>query len=225
MIEYILVRSKRKTIAIYVRDGGVEVRAPLKILKNYIDKFVASKAKWIEDKLAQFNERIKQFNNFNLTYGDLATYRGSQYPIVAKPGNRIGFDDECFYMPPELPDEQVKSACIQIYRILAKRDLTNKALDYAEKMSVMPSAIKINGAKTRWGSCSSKKSLNFSWRLIMGEDDVIDYVVVHELAHITEMNHSAKFWAVVAGIMPDYKVRQKRLKDLQKRFAVENWDE
>lgn len=225
MIEYTLVRTKRKTIALYVRNGDVEVRVPLKMHKKDIDKFVSSKAKWIEDKLTQSNECSNKRKNFNLTYGDLIIYRGSQYPIVAKPGNRIGFDGECFYVPQDLPNEQIKSACIQIYRILAKRDLTNRTLEYTKKMRVIPSTIKINKAKTRWGSCSSKKSLNFSWRLIMAEDDVIDYVVVHELAHIKEMNHSAKFWSIVENVMPDYKVRQRKLKDLQKRLAVEDWSE
>lgn len=108
--------------------------------------------------------------------------------------------------------------------MLAKRDLTNIVFDFAKQMNVMPSAIKINGAKTRWGSCSSKKSLNFSSRLVMAKDDVVDYVVIHELAHITEMNHSSRFWAIVEGILPDYKERQARLKALQKKLSLEDWD-
>ena len=88
----------------------------------------------------------------------------------------------------------------------------------------MPSAVKINGAKTRWGSCSSKKSINFSWRLIKADDDVIDYVVVHELSHITEMNHSPNFWAIVENILLDYRERKVKLKRLQKRLSMENWE-
>lgn len=121
-------------------------------------------------------------------------------------------------------DAQIKSACVQIYRMLAKRDLTEKTLDFAKQMSVMPTAVKINNAKTRWGSCSSKKSLNFSWRLIMADDDVIDYVVVHELAHITEMNHSARFWSIVEGVLPDYRKRKTKLKELQRRLNGEDWE-
>ena len=90
-------------------------------------------------------------------------------------------------------------------------------------MSVTPSAVRINGAKTRWGSCSGKKSINFSWRLIMASDDVIDYVVVHELAHLLELNHSARFWAVVEKILPDCRERRKQLRELQKRLATEDW--
>lgn len=127
-------------------------------------------------------------------------------------------------MPPNLNPEQIKSDCVQIYRMLAKRDLTNKVLDFAKRMAVMPIAIKINSAKTRWGSCSSKKSLNFSWRLIMADDDVIDYVVVHELAHITEMNHSTKFWTIVEDVLQDYRKRKIKPKELQRRLSGEDWE-
>jgi len=225
MIPYTVTRSKRKTIAIYIRNGGAEVRAPLKMLNSEIDKFVASKEKWIKSKLALSHERTEQRDNFTLNYGDTVTYRGRRYPIAAKNGSRAGIDDERFYMPPGLTAKQIKSACVQIYRILAKRNLIEKTLDFAKRMSVMPTAIKINSAKSRWGSCSSKKSLNFSWRLIMADNDVIDYVVVHELAHITEMNHSARFWAIIASVLPDYKERQKRLKELQRRLNGEDWEE
>jgi predicted metal-dependent hydrolase len=224
MITYTLNRSKRKTLALYVRNGEVEVRAPLKVSKRDIDKFVVSKEKWITDKLAASNERQEQRGTFTLNYGGMALYCGKEYPIAAKPGCRVGFDDERFYMPPDLTSEQIKNACVRIYRMLTKRDLTNKVLDFAKQMEVMPIAVKVSGAKTRWASCSGKKSLTFSWRLIMAEDDVVDYVVIHELAHIAEMNHSGRFWAIVEGVLPDYKERQKRLKVLQKKLSMEDWD-
>ncbi|NLV15587.1 MAG: M48 family metallopeptidase [Syntrophomonadaceae bacterium] len=224
MIAYTLYRSKRTTLALYIRNGEVEVRAPLKASQRDIDKFVVSKEKWIADKLAASNERQEQREAFTLNYGDMVLYCGKEYPISAKSGGHIGFDGERFYMPPELTAEQIKHACIQIYRMLAKRDLSIKVLEFAKQMGVMPIAVKINNAKTRWGSCSGQKSLNFSWRLIMAEDDVINYVVIHELSHITEMNHSKQFWAIVEGVLPDYKERQKRLKDLQKRLSMEDWE-
>lgn len=227
MIDYTLTRSKRKSVALYIRGGGVEVRAPLKMRKCDIDSFVASKEKWITDKLAKSSERSARRKAFTLDYGDLVFYRGRQYPIaykLEKPSNRIGFDNERFYMPQDLTTNQIKAACIWIYRMLAKRDLTEKTLSFAKRMYVMPTAVKINGSKTRWGSCSAKKSINFSWRLIMAADDVIDYVVVHELAHITEMNHSERFWAIVESVLPDYRERKIQLKEFQHRLSEEDWE-
>jgi hypothetical protein len=223
MTDYTLIRSKRKTVALHIRDGSVEVRAPLNMPKRNIDQFVMSKEKWIADKLAKSNERAEKRSSFALAYGSHVTYRGKQYHITERPGNRVGFDESGFYMPPGLAHEQIKHACEQVYRVLAKRDLTEKTLAYAKEMSVSPSAVKINGAKARWGSCSAKKSLNFSWMLIMADDDLIDYVVVHELAHITELNHSERFWALVRGVLPDYSKRKHRLKELQHKLAEESW--
>ena len=271
MIPYTLTRSKRKTIALYIRNGmdenspsgdsknpapWVEVRAPLKAPKRDIDSFVASKEKWIRNKLAQLTERTVERKNFNLDYGDFVTYHGREYPIrrkaknctmpssppvaakgqlekqnaevalsqciIKKSGKQIGFDSESFFMPPDLPPEHIKAACIQIYRLLAKRDLTERVRHFAKLMGVSPTAVKISGAKTRWGSCSSKKSINFSWRLVMAWGDVIDYVVVHELAHLVEMNHSPKFWKVVESTLPDYQERKAKLKLLQKRLSSFN---
>jgi len=223
MFEYTLKRSNRKTVAIHIRDGSVEVRAPLKIPQSGIDKFVASKEKWIREKLASSTERKEMRSSFSVDYGDLLRYRGKMYPVVARIGDRMGFDDEGFYLPENLTQEQIKYAIIEIYKRLAKRDLVNRVLFFAEKMQCEPTAVKVNSAKTRWGSCSGKKSINFSWILIMADDDIIDYIVVHELAHIFEMNHSAKFWKVVERFIVDYNELRARLRLLQKQLSVEDW--
>lgn len=223
MIDYTLTRSKRKTIAIYIRDDGVEVRAPTRTPQHVIDQFVTKKEKWIKEKLAIIDERTEQRGSFILNYNNYITYRGRQYPIEAKEGNHMGFDDERFYMPPGLPPERIKAACKQIYRLLAKRDLTKKTNEFAQIMSVNPASVKITDAQTRWGSCSGKKSINYSWRLIIAEDDIIDYIVVHELAHLTEMNHSARFWKVVEGVLPDYIERRSQLREFQHRLTGEDW--
>ena len=223
-MDYSIIRSNRKTVGLRIDEGKLEVRAPLRMPKADIERIVLSKEKWISDKMAIWAQRLAERANFCLAYGSLVDYRGAQYPIIARAGNRAGFDDVCFYMPPDLSQEYIRDACSRIYRMMAKNDLPEKVLAFAKKMSVMPTALKINGAKTCWGSCSSKKSLNFSWRLMMADDEMIDYVVVHELAHITEMNHSPQFWAIVEGVLPDYRARKARLKILQEKLKIENWE-
>lgn len=224
MTDYTLIRSQRRTVAIHIKDGAVEVRAPIGMPKREIDKFVASKEGWITERLAQSRSFADRREAFSLNYGDAVVFRGKEYPLAAKTGKWAGFDGERFFLPPGFEPEQVKSAVVQIYRMLAKQLITERVEHCAGLMGVSPVAVKINGAKTRWGSCSAKKSLNFSWRLAMADDAVIDYVVTHELAHISEMNHSARFWAIVADALPDYKERQKMLKELQKRLNAEDWE-
>ena len=224
MTNYTLKRSNRKTLGLYIRNGNLEVRAPLKCPQSEIDRFVASKQKWIADKLAISREQETSKRTFMLDYGNEIYFCGTLYPIVARTGTKAGFDGKCFYMPSGLSPVQIKDVCIKIYRHLAKIHITNVMAIFAPQMGVAPFAIKINNARTRWGSCSSKKNLNFSWRLIMAGNDAIEYVVVHELAHLLQMNHSAKFWAIVESVLPDYRQRQTRLKALQKRLAAEDWD-
>ena len=222
-LNYTLTRQKRKTIALYIRDDGPEVRAPLKMAQADIDRFVEQKRGWAESKLAQLAEKREQKVAFAVNYGSRVPYRGREWIVGGVTGCKVFFDN-AFCVPVRLTPDQVKHGCVRIYRLLARRDLTEKVREYAAKMGVEPTNVKINGAKTRWGSFSAKKSMNFSWRLMMADDDVINYVVVHELAHLKEMNHSPRFWAVVADILPDYKQRQARLKTLQKRLSGEDWE-
>ena len=224
MTHYTLIRSKRKTIALYIRNTTLEVRAPFRAGVCEIEQFIASKMDWITDKLTQSAERLAKRKSFSLTYGDLVSYRGSLCSVMAKDGKQIGFNDGCFFMPMGMDPGQIKATCTQIYRLLAKNHMPERVWVYAKKMNVIPTAVKINGAKSCWGSCSSKKSLNFSWRIMMADDSVIDYVIVHELAHLIEMNHSPRFWAIVESVLPDYRERKVQLKELQKRLSIENWD-
>jgi predicted metal-dependent hydrolase len=221
---YSLLRSKRKTLALQIKAGELIVRAPLKLPKSDIDKFIASKESWIADKLAQSKEKLEQQKAFSLTYGDKLLFRGQELTIEAGRANsKPGIDGNTIYLPPDLNSDKIRDACKRLCRRLAKEHISKRVELISHHMGVTPSAIKITSARTRWGSCSSKKSINFSWLLIMADDDAIDYVIVHELAHITEMNHSKRFWAIVEKVLPDYRLRKARLKELQKRLIAENW--
>ena len=167
-MDYTLIRTNRKTVAIYIRPGGlVEVRAPQRCPKRDIERFLASKKAWIDEK-----RKIVQ----------------------ARPEKTE-------------PDPALEANL----RAQAKIILPQRVALYAGRMGVSPAQIKITGAKTRWGSCSAKGNLNFSWRLMLADAREIDYVVVHELAHLREMNHSPRFWAVVEAALPDYRERRKSL--------------
>ncbi|MCL2486399.1 MAG: M48 family metallopeptidase [Oscillospiraceae bacterium] len=223
-MDYFLIRSNRKTAAIHIQpDGRVEVRAPLKMPQRDIDRFLDEKSGWISKKLAIVNQRAVTRGSFRLDYGSRVLYRGQEYPIVAKPGNRVGFTGGEFYFPPDIDEDGIRGNLIWIYKMLAKPLLTEKVSRYAGLMGARPAGMSISSAKKRWGSCSSKGRLNFSWMLVMADDEAIDYVVVHELAHLFEMNHSERFWQIIGEIMPDYRTKKTRLDALQKRMSGENW--
>ncbi len=102
---------------------------------------------------------------------------------------------------------------ISDYKIKAKNYIPERTKIIAEQFWIKFNSIKITSAKTRWGSCTSKRNLNFSYRLILCPQKAIDYVICHELAHLKEMNHSKNFWSEVERLMPDYKEHNKWLKD------------
>ena len=101
----------------------------------------------------------------------------------------------------------------KLYRKKAKMQLENRCAYFAKRMEVDYNRIAVRAAKTRWGSCSAQGNLNFHWKLVLMPPEILDYVVVHELAHRKEMNHSQRFWAEVERILPDYKARRKWLKE------------
>lgn len=110
-------------------------------------------------------------------------------------------------------EETLTPERIEVLRAMAAAELPRRVEYYQRIMGVSPTGIKITSAKTRFGSCSGKNSLCFSWRLMLYPPEAIDYVVVHELAHIKEKNHSPAFYKVVAEVLPDYKQREKLLKN------------
>ena len=106
------------------------------------------------------------------------------------------------------------------YRQAAKEYIPKRVAYYAQLLDVTYATISIRDQKTRWGSCSSKGNLSFSWRLILAPPKVLDYVVVHELCHRREMNHSPRFWALVESIIPDYKTHRKWLKENGEKLTI-----
>ena len=102
----------------------------------------------------------------------------------------------------------------------AKEVIPRRVAYYAARMGLTGryNRITIKEQKTRWGSCSTKGNLNFNWRLMLMPDRLLDYVVVHELAHLYEMNHSSRFWRIVEGQIPDYKERRELLNQLGKQY-------
>lgn len=171
MMEYELIRSDRKTMALEVtRDCRVVVRAPRRISQRQIDRFLAQYNQWLQEALSRQQARLAAH--------------------------------------PE-PDAET----IRQLKVRAKELLPKKVAAFAQKMGLQPAGITITGARTRFGSCSPKNRLCFSWRLMQYPEEAIDYVVVHELAHLAHRNHGPAFHALVAEILPDHKQRRALLKE------------
>ncbi len=197
-IIYHLERKRRKTIAIKVKaDNSVLVSAPKWVSKKEIDFFVQQKKEWIEQQKAQNREL------FAFYPGQQLLYMGKYYPVQVV-ANR----------------EEAMRHTVLWYRQRAKELLEVKVAYWASKVGVTYHSIKVNKAKCRWGSCSAKQNLNFPWRILFLPEILIDYVIVHELCHILQLNHSKLFWQEVERVLPDYWQRRSQLRAWQNEIRA-----
>ncbi len=146
---------------------------------------------------------------------------GEEYEIRLEttPGRRPRFDGTGFRVTAADP-EGVRRQVLLIYRQLAAEVIGDRVEELAARHGIAYRAVKINSASSRWGSCSASGNLNFSWKLVMCPDPLLEYVVAHELAHRRQMNHSALFWREVERLCPDYQVRRRLIRLEARRFRA-----
>jgi len=221
MRDFTLIRTQRKTLALKIRkDGAVEVRAPLRCPKTIIDKFVSDHEDWIVKKMEIIDEKLRQKEEFSINEHTKLLLLGREFPVAFGNVKRVQFMGDRFWFPESMPEKLRLNALIGFYKKAAREHLTSRVDYFSTVIGVNADKVSITSARTRWGSCSSRGTVSFSWRLMLAYEGAIDYVVVHELCHRLEMNHSALFWAHVAGVLPDYKQRQKVLKIIQSRVDL-----
>jgi len=223
--DYTIKYSKRNTLGLYItKNAAIEVRVPNGTPPKIVADFVNQHQHWISTHHGAVARQVAERENFELRFGTKLLFLGHEFPLMPVDKATVGFDGQHFYAYAQMSAEELKTSLVGIYRTMAKKVLRAMAEDLAKHMGLKPKAVKINGARTRWGSCSSAGNLNFSWYLVMAEEATIRYVVVHELAHLIEMNHSPNFWRIVEQVLPNYKVEREKLKILQKKLSVQCWE-
>ena len=216
-IAYQVVRSNRKSVALVIdNEANLIVRAPILMPDTVIDEFVRKKRRWINEKQQQVAVFGEKHPPVVVETGESIMYLGSNYAIIKDEVDAVEVSGNELVVPENYDIEALatwlKEQAMQI--------ISERVALYANVMGVTPGAIKLSEAKARWGSCSTKNNLNFAWRLIMCPLSVIDYVVVHELSHITYKNHSPAFWARVKTVLPTYEDDQEWLKVNQKLMEI-----
>lgn len=208
-----LVRAKRRTIALIVeRDGSLTVRAPRRATLNDIYGFIQEKTDWIlrsREKL----KAIKPIPKKAYVDGERFLFLGQEYELRLVPPQRPALKFDGRFTLSTSAQERGELAFTKWYKTQALTLFTERVNHYANLHGLIPKEVKVNSAKTRWGSCTSAGTLNFTWRLVMAPLEVIDYVVLHELAHLKVKNHSPRFWKLVESLCPDFKHHRKWLRD------------
>ncbi|SAL37372.1 hypothetical protein AWB64_03830 [Caballeronia sordidicola] len=225
-LEYRLKRSSRRTIGFMIDGTGLAITAPRWVTIGAIESAIVEKEKWIFKKLEEWQTRVEQRVVPRIVWKDGAQlpYLGQNITVMmtAVPGatgksaTQPHFDTVANVLWLGLPP----LADTTLIRERVQRWLHKQALEvfgqrlpvYAAKLGVEFKTYALSSAATRWGSCSSEGRIRLNWRLIHFPVHVIDYVVAHELAHLREMNHSARFWSTVESIFPDFREARHTLK-------------
>lgn len=207
--------TKRRSLTITVeRDRSVVVHAPEGVSDDKIQQVVESKRQWIHEKIGhpQKYQSLPHPPGKELVSGESALYLGRQYRIeVVKNGLEDVQFSHRFMVPAE--GKKRKEALQKWYINKAKEKLAPRVKLHARSLGVDVAGVKIADSRYRWGSCTLKNNVNLNWRLIKAPMSVIDYVIVHELAHLIEPNHTPRFWNIVRAQTPTMEKAKSWLKE------------
>jgi hypothetical protein len=218
----------RKTLAITVHpDNRVIVSVPTACSQKNILRFVENKSDWVLKAIQANLQRVKQNHKRRFETGEKLFYLGSEYILRVEGGtpSRVVLEDGhiCVRLPVEglAPEpSRVKRHLLDWYMARALAKVTEKVPIYANRICVNPSFVTVKSLKSRWGSCSIRGRISLAWNIIMAPEDIFDYLIVHELCHMVHHNHSAKYWNLVATILPNHRQSRKWLRENGSRLRL-----
>ena len=234
-VAYVFKRvPRRRHVYIFVnREGAIEVRAPWRFSLPRARELLSENAEWVLRTLE--NARAKIARRPRLVTGARLPYLDESLRLDVRPRAQIGlFDDDprlcrgrverrgpvLRVSTTSLGDDELRNLIERWYRAEAAVHLAGRVDHHAPRLGVRPSKVTIRGQRSRWGSCSAKGTVSLNWRLMLVPGELADYVVVHELCHLRHLDHSPRFWAMVGGVIPDYRHRRRRLNALQDHLPL-----
>ncbi len=226
-------KAFRRRLTISLKPGKpIKVKASLRTSLEFIESFLQEKEKWIEKNLAEFEREKDKFPDKKLVQAETFPFLGEELKLrfVPTPLKQIFFSrfesSLQMHLPQhlwnEINDEEIQSHFPKLqkfYQREAEKLIHTRIQIWAQQMHLFPKKVKLRNQKTRWGSCTSRGSIQINWRLIGAPLSVIDYILIHELAHLKHMNHSSDFWALVQKHCPEYEQSEKWLKEKQGLLA------
>ena len=215
-ITYSLKKSNRKTASIYIeRDGSVSVLVPKTLKKSDVEELIEKKRKWIYRNLAEWQDMNAARIRRQYVSGEGFLYLGRSYrlKLVDDQPERLSLKGGYFCLLSkdgklQKPDAAFKS----FYKSKGQEKISDRVKFYSDRMGVDPAGVRVLELKNRWASCTPEGRLNFHWKCMMAPPTIIDYIVVHELAHLRYLNHTKAFWNQVDKVLPDYRERKQWLK-------------
>lgn len=215
-IAYEFRRSQRRTLGLHVGPLGLSVRAPMRAPWSAVEAFLHSKSAWVLAKLQRMQAQAEVLPALLAWVpGGTVAYQGQTLSLGVRPSGRaVQWDpvSAALLLPPGVPEERSHTLVQQWLRQQARQVFTERLAHFAPVVGVAYRQWCLTNARTRWGSASARGVIRLHWRLIQLPSELLDYVVVHELCHLLEMNHSPRFWAEVQRVLPDHEVRRQALR-------------
>ena len=209
-IDYIFtVSPRRKHPAVKINDdGAIEFLAPVGFTRNAAEMIIRSNPELIKKLQARANAQKSVRHSWQ--EGMFVYFFGNKVPV--KFSRRCHFFNGQEMLVPAGDGDSVKNSLIKIYRETARAVLAKRTEDIAARFGISYSKVLIGSATGRWGCCTGTGNIRYSWRLLQCSDRLIEYVIVHELAHRLVFDHSEKFWRQVGSMLPDFEQRKRELK-------------
>lgn len=228
-VAYLLVRSSRRSIGMEVSAQGLTVRAPLRASHTVIESVLREKTRWILQKLSDRAVRVDSTPRVHWQDGSSMPFLGGElqlrlHPQAPRTGELLSIGPQRWVLhlraDVEASAEQVRAVVAAWWLRHARQLLTERLQHYAPAMGVQWRSLRLSNARMRWGSAKADGSIMLNWRLLHYRLPVLDYVVIHELAHLRHMDHSPHFWAVVESVCPDYLQLRQALKQPCPDWAI-----
>lgn len=215
-----ILRSKRRSISIEVRDAQVSVRAPMRAPESVLWDFVQEKAVWIRRKIQEQQQR-EEVTPVAIEYktGSLLTLMDEQLTLVLGRGSISAVkrvDDQLHVLlsqrsrKPE--QQQIREQLGRWYQQQALNILTQKTDILTQRMGLKYAELAIKATRSKWGHCTSRGAIQYNWHILLAPEAVVDYLVAHEVSHLRHHNHSPSFWSLVSSVCPDYQAFRLWLK-------------
>ena len=224
-------RAYKRSLGLTLKlNGTIRVSAPKGIPLARIRDFVLSQEEWIKANLQKYESVREAYPLKTLSEGELFPFLGQQFPLQFEPCT--GTTRPCFKIrdgklicqvrkemwhifDPKAPHPELLPSLAHFYKKKAREILLKSVQEFSAKMQLSPSGLSFRAQKTRWGSCSSRGRISLNWKLVIAPLEVIDYVVIHELAHLRFYNHSDLFWSLVETQAPNYRLNRTWLRENQ----------
>lgn len=216
-----VVRTKRKkTASIEIKDGLIRVLVPNSLTDKRVNSLLQERASWINKKI-RLQAEMPPYRSKEYVNGETFTYLGRNYRLKLVNTDTTTTRLKSGYLEvPAQGERGIQASLTDWYTSHALAKLEEKTDRYAKALNVEPSSVTVKDYKSRWGSCSTSGDITYNWRIIMAPHRIVDYVVIHELCHLVEHNHSDKYWKQVESLVPDYRERRAWLKTNANTLAI-----